>query len=342
MRRADGMRRDDLWSERRRDLSDAVAAGVIDEPTAGKLARFLETREGARPVEDEPVRLVTGFNDVFVLLGFLLSLAGVIWVFDKMWWIAVPAMAWGLSEIFARRRRMALPSIALALAFLSPALIYATISPLGLMTPRTFISPEAGLVVAAMAGLYFWRFRVPVAAAASAVALTFATVSLIAGLSGGEVSGLLWFLAGLALFAVAMTRDMRDPERVTLDADIAFWLHLAASPMIVHAVIGGLGWRMEGSAPSVQAMFWPAVAAIWIVGVVIDRRPLIVSSISYVVAAITLAGAQSRTSGIAFALLVAGAAILALSVWWRPIRRAALSLLPLGALRSRLPPVDGP
>lgn len=330
------MRRADPSSARRRALSDAVAAGAIDAESAEKLARFWEEREGALGVEDEPVRLVAGFNDMFVLFAILMSFFGVMHYANGLSFIVVPALAWGLSEIFARRRRMALPSIVLTLAFVSPGIVVRGMPDLGLAILNV---PQSGLLGAGLAALYYWRFRVPIAVTFGAVLLTYSAISQV---PAGSV-GIARLVGGLVIFTIAMWRDMRDPRRVTLDADIAFWLHLAAAPMIVHSVMGLVGSDWDHLAMGQTLLFWPVVIAIWFVGVVIDRRSLIVSSAVYVIAALaSVVGFDGvRASGFFTALLFTGAILLALSVWWRPIRASVLSILPAGTLRSRLPPADG-
>lgn len=315
-------------AERGDDLARAVTAGVIDADTARRLGDFWRAGDSAR-ADEEPVRLIMGFNDVFVVFAILLSLGGVFWFVGDAWALAAPVVAWGLSEIFVRRRRMALPGIVLAAAFVSPAI---------LLWSENAFSGYAGLAGAALAALYYWRFRVPFSVALGALALVFSALSLMAGGSIWSAPPLAWLIAGFGLFALAMWRDLRDPLRLSLDADIAFWLHLAAAPMLVRSAMGLLG---EGSGPGFTLVFWLVIALCWLVALVIDRRPIIVSSLAYVVAA--LAGWMGESSGgfqtgKGLAVLIAGLALLALSIWWRPIRRAVLSILPLGSLRRRLPP----
>src|SRR5690606_6294638 len=83
-------------------------------------------RPDAIDPDDERFRLIGGFNDIFVaigvglLAGALLGLARVVGFADAFAAVALLA-AWGLSEIFARRMRLALPSILLAGMFAAAA-----------------------------------------------------------------------------------------------------------------------------------------------------------------------------------------------------------------------------
>ena len=61
---------------RRSDLEAAVAKGVLDRPSADGLAEFLiqSHKEVASDPDEERLRLITGFNDIFVTIGIALFL----------------------------------------------------------------------------------------------------------------------------------------------------------------------------------------------------------------------------------------------------------------------------
>jgi hypothetical protein len=54
---------------------------------------------------------------------------------------------------------------------------------------------------------------------------------------GASARALIFLCCGLAVFAVAMSYDLTDPERVTHRSDCAFWLHFLAAPLLVHSLI---------------------------------------------------------------------------------------------------------
>jgi hypothetical protein len=93
-------------------------------------------------VDEENFRLVTGFNDIFVVIACILLLVSVAWIGTELgaWFgpLLQTATAWGLAEYFTRKRRMALPSIFLLIAFVVG--VYATgeelLSGLGLKVLR--------------------------------------------------------------------------------------------------------------------------------------------------------------------------------------------------------------
>jgi hypothetical protein len=155
-------------------------------------------------------------------------------------------------------------------------------------------------------------------------------------------------VCGLAVFAAAMAFDVSDRERTTRRADCAFWLHLLAAPLIVHSLV----WLLAGNAANAfQAMtgqlagtIIAIIAALAIVAVVIDRRALIVSALTYlgivIAYALKAASAASIDQQHTFfaTLLALGAMVLIIGVGWLPLRRALMTFVP-SRLALRLPPV---
>ena len=123
---------------------------------------------------------------------------------------------------------------------------------------------------------------------------------------------------------------MADTERLTRKTDIAFWLHLLAAPLIVQPLMFGfLGGVSDLDAPravGILAIFF----GLGLVAVIIDRRAFLVSALAYAGFAF---GALIQRSGIQeqatpATLLALGVFVLAISAGWRPLRHAALRLLP--------------
>jgi hypothetical protein len=144
---------------------------------------------------------------------------------------------------------------------------------------------------------------------------------------------------GLAVFGYAMRWDMSDPRRETRRADVAFWLHLVAAPMIAHPVFQLLGVFEDQLALGTAVVVLLLYLVFALVALAIDRRALLVSSLVYVLYAMS---ALIRTTGAvelsaALTALVIGAALLSLSAFWQGIR--ARLVLRLGALGRRLPPI---
>ncbi|WP_394270089.1 hypothetical protein [Qipengyuania sp.] len=356
-----------MYSEE--DLNSAVSAGALTpEAAASFRAHMTQVRDMPR-TDEESFRLINSFNDIFVAIGAVIMLlaAGAIGqslsrafnndsegAYVSLAGIFVAVTAWLLAEFFTRRRRMAFPSILLLLAFVGA--VFATVAGIGSVltdmdndNAGALVAAAAGLIAAGAAWLHWRRFKVPITVAAGAATLAVTAISLInalissvTGAEGAESEGLLLplvFVSGLAIFALAMRWDMSDRERTTRRSDVAFWLHLLAAPMIAHPIFYGLG-IMDGDAAGIgTAVIVIAIYVVFgIVALAIDRRALLVSALAYVLAALTFLFDRFGAVELNFALtaLVIGSALLTLSAFWTPIRRAVIETLP-GTLRGRLP-----
>ena len=338
------------------DLQSAVTAGVLSHDAAEALRAHASGMRSAPVADEEHFRLITGFNDIFVTIAAALLLFAAASIGEAIApgvaGALVAAAAWGMAEFFTRQRRMALPSIVLLLAFVGgiaaiPINILAETEPH--MSDRTeaLIGAGVGLLAAGAAWLHWRRFMVPITVAAGAagiaatlIALVVAAVLPMVGQNDAEkVLIPLVFVAGLGIFAVAMRWDMSDRARATRRSDVAFWLHLLAAPMIAHPLFHWLGVTDGGTVSPAAAI---GVLAIYIlmgiVALAIDRRALLVSALAYVLAAMTWLFREFGMVELNVAItgLVIGSALLCLSAFWSPIRRAVVGQLP-GELRDRLP-----
>jgi hypothetical protein len=339
-----------LYSENQ--IESAVAAGAISAEAAAALRAHVESLHAAPIADEENFRLISGFNDIFVAIAGILVLVGGAWIGGSvntaLGAAAVAALAWGMAEYFTRQRRMALPSILFLIAFVGG--IFAMVANLGV--DRSTFEPNSSseslflALAAAMAAggafLHWRRFQVPITVAAGATALGAIVIFLIMAIIPKAEFFIIWifFLLGLALFAFAMRWDIQDPERKTRKSDVAFWLHLAAAPMIVHPVFVSLG--VSGDEPSILAAF--AVLAVYVViaaiALIVDRRALMVSALSYVLFAVFALLQQFGMVdlNVAIAILAIGSGLLLLSAFWNKMRGLLLPLVP-GQWRGKLPAV---
>lgn len=352
------------------EIETAIASGAIDRAAADRLRASVAAQRQSLPADDEMFRLVTGFNDIFVTIAAALVIFA---AWNIIGGLAAAAVSWGLSEYFTRQKRMALPSIFLLLCFAcgvfstlnhvaygltmpdpTPWSRYPYRSHSGISSAFLMAMAASAMLTAAAISAHWRRFHVPITIAAltSALALVVGcllTLSLIwLGLDAEQaVSVIPWlaFLIGLAIFAYAMKWDLADPERVTRKSDVAFWLHLTASPLIVHplfwqlAKISAAGGSDGDIARGIAAVLAILLyALLGLVALVVDRRAVLVSALAYVVVAMTYLlrsdGQVGSTIAVAGALI--GGLLLAMSVYWRDLRRATLSLLPEN-YRSMLP-----
>ncbi|TDQ85445.1 hypothetical protein A8950_0231 [Dongia mobilis] len=339
------------------DLQSAVDAGILPAETAEAFRNHVASQRATPLVDEENFRLLTGFNDIFVVIALALLLAAISWIGSSvapaLGSFLVAVASWGLAEFFTRRRRMALPSIVLLLTFvgsvasagldvLSPTesgwLMLDWVNSL----PATTVA-GTGLAVAIAAAAHWFRFRVPITIAAGAVAVILLLISLLLILVPALHDQLGWlaFAGGIALFALAMRWDMADRTRQSRRSDVAFWLHLAAAPMIAHPVFASLG-VFVGNVGTLQAVAVVLLyALIAIVSLAIDRRALLVSSLAYVLYAISVLFETFGGLGPSAALtaLVIGSALLLLSAFWHKARRLVMAPLPQG-LKDKLPVLD--
>ncbi len=337
----------------RAELEAAVAKGVLDRNAADSLTEFLiQNREAAASDPDEErLRLITGFNDIFVTIGIALFLGALGYLLSTYGGLVSSSgeaiAAWGLAEVFTKRKRMALPSIVLLVWFVTSSAevghsLFAPASNLlSIFDYDSLPGLAYGLAAVAASIVHWLRFHVPITIAAFAAGLAVTAVAMIEKFNSGfvfEQPSLVFIPIGIAIFAAAMKFDMSDRNRLTQRTDIAFWLHLLAAPLIVHSIVYPLlseNALNTGAAIAILSLF----AGLSIVALAIDRRALLVSSLLY----LGYASSQILTwSGVAFenlefSVLIVGGTVLVLSVAWQPLRRIVLSILPQ-SIRNLVPP----
>lgn len=344
------------------DLRGAVASGALSAEAAEALRSHVRGRRTAPSSDEEHFRLLNSFNDIFVTIAAVLLLVAMAGIGHAITpaldgpppfaGVLIAGAAWMMSEFFTRKRRMALPSIVLLLAFVGgvfEAMVgFVVMAFQGNDANESLIAALIGgcaLLTAGAAWVHWRRFMVPITVAAGAAAIAGTVIALVAaaiGPSNVEPEAVLMpsvFVAGLAIFLFAMRWDASDRERQTRRSDVAFWLHLLAAPMIAHPLFHWIGVTEgvdigPGAATAVLVVY----VAMGLVALAVDRRALLVSALAYVL--VTLTWLFDRFGAVelnvALTALVIGSALLTLSAFWTPIRNAVVDWLP-GALQARLP-----
>lgn len=371
----------------RTDIRAAVEAGAISDEGAKRFEAFLKARnDPERMLDPENLRFLSNFNDVFLTIGIVVlmvglsALSGVIFtsLFDLrslhdinsqadldavMWRIRLSAAfmplpvlagAWALAEYFCGKRRLLLPSMALAsfvtlgaagiglALFTSAPSVDGEASFWAVMTTAGYAAFGAGLVAAA---LFFWRFRLPFSLfllAGSAAGLFYTAVAQIAGM--GEVfSGAAMLAVGLVTLTVAIVFDMKDPTRSTRSSDHAFWLHMAAAPQIIiglRNMVLGSGFLPAGATDAIVML--AVLLAFALISLALNRRALIVSGLLTFGTALAVLVNQFGGGGIntlMYTALIIGASIVLLGGGWRTARRTILKVFPQqGAFGRIFPP----
>ena len=354
------------------EIDEAVSAGAISADAATSLRSYIEGQRSLPTPDEEQFRLITGFNDIFVAIAaaILLFAVGFIgqWIGQRTGsaidgdgpsFLApafIAATSWGLALFFTAKRRMALPSILLLLAFIGSVFAAVGMALVVGVGPNSLDdNPQLGGMLAAIsaaiaagaAWLHWKRFRVPITVAAGAASVSAIVVALVVAALGEQVENAqnlilgLVLLLGVGAFLFAMWWDSSDRARITRRADVAFWLHLLAAPMIVHPVFTLLGLN-DGRATIGEGLVVILLyVVIGLTALAIDRRALLVSALAYVLYALNRLFEQfgAVELNVALTALVIGSALLMLSAFWHQARATVVRPLPEG-LRDRLPLID--
>jgi len=362
------------------ELDDAVAAGVISADAADALRSHIESQRSLSIPDEEQFRLITGFNDIFVSIAAAILLFAVGWIGQ---WIGqqtgllisdhgetgpsflgplfVAGTSWALALFFTAKRRMALPSILLLLAFVGAVLTTSGFLLVQAIGPDQFdnntndmlpavVGGVSAAIAAGAAWLHWRKFHVPITIAAGAAAVAGLFLAIVIGIvqphdSEAAKNLVLSFILvlGVGVFLFAMWWDSSDRARTTRRSDVAFWLHLLAAPMIAHPIFTLMGLN-SGAVNTGEAL---AVVGLYVLfgltALAIDRRALLVSALAYVLYALTELFKQfgAVELNIALTALVIGSALLLLSAYWHQARKLVVTRLPSN-LRERLPNLDRP
>lgn len=344
------------------DLRAAVAAGTITEAQAARLTVLAQARAGQRAAmgpDDEPFELFRGFAEIFVSVGLILLIAGVMTLAAIMEGPVLPAIAaavaWVLALYFTRRRRMTLPSIVLAVAFACGAL--GTIGQLmgkmldNMQEARVWVLLYAVLGLIALAA-HFRTFRVPFMALPMglvAAGIVFLLVDWVMpfgdfpdsweaafDLTHGTGLPVATLIFGLLALAAGLYYDMRDPWRLGRWSATGFWLHILAAPALVNTV-ALTAWNTGGTAGYLALAL--ALVAITGLALAIDRRSFLTAGLGYLAVLLVWALRIGESTGsIALLLLILGAIVTGLGSWWTDLRGALMRALPAFPGKERLPP----
>lgn len=352
-------------------LEKAQKAGLLQSGQVQPLFDFLVAKHAEEGVDPEEVHFAKGFHDVFITIGLAILFAGyavgsgVLFGDSKLGYflplLGLMGLIWGLAEWLTKRLRLSLPSLVLAVSFVGASFFTADAAfglmahtDKGLLLDSIKNSDAAGrlsllnivsaLFSLAAGWLFYKRFQVPITPAL----LLVSTVSLILlAIAAIDVSILrdyltLWLLGiGLLCFAVAMRFDMRDRKRLTLESDKAFWLHLVAAPLIVHASLYSFTDLSSNIVAAITILV--LVSFLGFVALVIDRRAILASALGYLGFAIgTLLDeiALAEAGVITLTLLGLGSIVLMLGSGWSTLRRFIMRPLADTALAQRVPPVS--
>jgi len=325
------------------DLNTAVDKGIFTQEAVARFRQQLSAEKNTPAVDEESFRLITGFNDIFVVIACLLLLFSSLWALrgfnEILGFLVFPVLAWGLAEFFILKRKMALPAIVLLLAFVGG--VFAFCLNLFHTLSETELAMAAG--ISAIAAYVHWRrFKVPITVAAGTGAVVgliiFSVLSAFPGLKEGVL--LIVFIGGVCAFSLAMYWDASDRKRVTHRSDVAFWLHLLAAPLIVHPVFSALGILEGNESLAIMMAVILLYLFMTLISIAVDRKAFMVSSLAYVLYALSNLLDVYGVIGYSFAItgVCIGSVLLLLAAFWQPSRIRLVTLLP-GMIQHYVPEV---
>jgi hypothetical protein len=352
-----------MESVTRDDIRAAVGAGILDEIQATRLLALGEARLGQREAlspDDEPFELFRGFAEIFVSLGIILLFAGILTFATMSQGMVAAAIAAGLAWVFAtyftRKRRMALPSIVLAIVFgLGSA---GTIGLLmgdwldGGTGARGAGLVFLGLSLAALA-VHFRVFKVPFVAFMMGLAVAgvvFLLVDMVMpfgdapgslreafDLTKGSGMAIATLVFGLIALVAGLWCDMKDPHRLGRWSATGFWCHILAAPALVNTL--ALTAYNTGEGAGTMALLALCLAVFALLALVIDRRSFLSAGVIYLGVLIAWAlQAGDSVGGFATLMIVLGGFLTFMGAFWTDLRARVMRALPVFPGKDRLPP----
>ncbi|MGB7288003.1 MAG: hypothetical protein WBC71_13830 [Salaquimonas sp.] len=334
-------------------VEQSAPAAIEPHDLTLELAKDFEDRN-LEEVDEAP-RLVRGFHDVLITIGLLTALGG-LWALGSSLAV-IPAVAI-LAEIFVRRQNLALPAFVLTLVLTAAVQDFLfnmmNVAETPLILSGVFLTQVLAL------GLFYWRYRVPVALASLIIAgflvaffLAISAYQQATGIpfdqeSNARIFGLIGLLLAAGLFWVALRYDLKDRNRITRRSDVAFWLHLATAPLLLYsmflAIFGSNGFWWSSNPTASDAIIAIVLITIMIlVGIIIDRRAFVTSgllSLGVALYTITASVGITLSSIGAFSFLAVGIIVLLLGTGWHFLRKTVVRKLP-EQMQAMLPPVSG-
>ena len=330
------------------EIDDAVANGIITPEQAQALKSKMAERDPG--VNEEPFAFVDNFGAVFVIVG-LVILQGTPWLFSAiLTGIALPLLYggfalvyWSLAEGLVRSRRR-LPATVSSLLF-----VYDGTNSVQILASQflgtagglgAFAAGDAGFLALAalLSAIALARFRLPLLVLVLALSMVALALSLLNAPT-------LWIMGGcgLASILIGIVLDLRDPTRTGAWHEWAMWLFVVGSPLTVHPLfVTIIRDRVQNGFDdgSMVALVLVLAFVVSFVGLLLDRRSLVTSSLVYLASAfayLLFRTFADPVSLLGIIPLTIGIYVIVLGVAWQPIRHAILRALPGQAFLRHLP-----
>jgi hypothetical protein len=304
----------------RQKLQAAAAAGIISDSQIDPLLNFINADyPGSDADSQEPLRFVRGVGDIFITLGVLFVAIAMAQISIPALWNIIPALVFvAAAEWLVRIRRLVLPGVAvfMSLLYFSSEVLQASIG--------NYSNINLAILMT-MSALFYARYRLPF----TLLPLALGAIALLTSLLNIDIrsANSVAIVYGMIIFAVALWLDSRDTERKTVLSDSAFWLHLLAAPLIVHGVMFSL-LVSNDAAEYKNIAILVFFSCFFLLALYVDRRALLVSSLSYAIYAVLKLSSNSffqMENVTLFAFVGLGLFIVLFGVYWQGLRRLIFS-----------------
>lgn len=323
------------------DLKNAVKEGIFTQNDVERFRTYIAESKHSPSVDEENFRLISGFNDIFVVIASILLLLSASWITHDIHpllsALVIAGLSWGLAEFFVRKRKMSLPAIILLITFVSSVFLgvfrlFAHINETSLM-----VSAAAAIVAAF---IHWKRFAVPITVAAGVLGVVVFIISMFLYSSEHILEYIQYVVLalGVTTFLIAMAWDASDTKRITRNSDVAFWIHLLSAPLIVHPIFSLLGIFDAQTGSQTIIIIILLYIVLSTISLIIDRRVFMVSSLVYVLYALNTLFKTYGIENNSFALtgILIGFSLLMLSGYWSKVRGILLRFMP-EFIQSKVP-----
>ena len=319
-------------------LQRAADRGIISHSQLQQLFDFAASEQHPESNQggEEQLRFVRNFGDIFITLGVLFVTFSVAAMdLQSLMWLAPAALYLISAEWLVRIRRLALPGIAILISIL-----YFISKALGISEFET--AELKFLTLSGCSLLFYLRYRMPFSLLPVAGGLVATIISFI-GIDMLE-NQLLFTLLGLAVFTAAMLFDARDRHRMMRNSDCGFWLHLLASPLIVHGMMTTILFNdaailEAGNSRELALLLFFLIFLL--TALFVDRRAMLVSSLSYAIYAIFQVVSSNilDTSNLPLLIFIGfGIFIVFFGSYWYQLRRLLFKKLQQSKIAQCVPP----
>jgi hypothetical protein len=319
----------------KQQLQQAADKGIIQNDQVEPLFDFLQGKKVETTAnQEEPLRFIRSFGDVFIAFGIGILVFAINMLGLSQYEYIAPIIGFILiAEWLVKVRKLALPGMAILIGILF--FVHRAIN---------FDSEQSAILtfglIAATSLVFYVRYKMPF----SLLPLAGALIS-IAILTIGEriLSDPIIFSAlGLIIFSAAMLFDSQDTKRETHLSDSAFWLHLLASPLIVHGImlsmlLGDHDWLQAIDKEIVIVIFF---IVFLLLALLLDRRAMLISTQMYMIYALTqlVQGQFSNSQNlIIYILMGLGVFIIFFGTFWYRTRRLIFGFMSGNTLSRYLP-----